>query len=175
MDNDKWNGVGPGEPPHFIMESLFDDDEETNMAQHLIEPETQDAEVDREIATDLHHQIDKGVRSQLICDATPGPYRNAMMSALSGRWDDLAKDVRRGTLSKAQAYMLIRTITDARLINDYASSVIRERIESTDVETCATCQSWNDGKCPELKRATCGHFGCNIWRQRNPIVGWTEG
>ena len=153
------------------------------MTQHLIEPETQDAEVDREIETDLHYQIDKGVRNQLICDATPGPYRNAMMSALSGRWGDLVKDVRRGTLSKAQVHMLIGTITDARLINDYASSVIRERIENTDVETCATCQSWSGGECPELMRIcglwfsppVYGSFGCSEWRQRNPIVGWTEG
>jgi hypothetical protein len=85
-------------------------------------------DADRLAADELHHEIDRRVRNRLVEESTPGPIRMAMLSCVTGRWDDLAKDVQRKRITKEQAIDIIEKIRYARLIGDNLAEAMRARI-----------------------------------------------
>jgi hypothetical protein len=85
-------------------------------------------EADQNEQAPLRYEIERRVRNQLVEESVPGTYRMAMLSCMTGRWDDLIRDVQRGRVTFDQAFEIVQKIKDARLITVSIYDAMRERI-----------------------------------------------
>ena len=92
---------------------------------------SKNADADRVSQDDLYHEIDRRIRNRLVEESPAGPIRMAMLSCITGRWGDLAKDVKRNRITKKQARDIIDKIVHAHLIGDNLANAMRERIDPT--------------------------------------------
>jgi len=85
---------------------------------------------DLEVKEQMQRELNHLVANRLIENAARVGrcYQMAVLSAVTGRWDDVWKDVRRGRITPGQAQTVVDSLLGARLISPMVAVSHREYI-----------------------------------------------
>lgn len=97
-----------------------------------IPPETEEGEWDRLVAEEMSHAMDKGLREQFVRDMPAGRTTVAAMSIVTGRHEDVRKDVEKGRLRARDAWRIYRQALYYQVVAEVVAAREMERYDIED-------------------------------------------
>lgn len=93
--------------------------------------EVREQYIDLEVKEQMQRELNYRVANRLVQDAAQAGrrYQMAILSAATGRWGDVWKDVRRKRITTEQAQAIVDSLKRARLIGERQVAYYKEHIE----------------------------------------------
>jgi hypothetical protein len=101
------------------------------MAEMTVEELRQiQAELDQQHVAEMRYELDRKLRQYIVdwAQAISDKLAMAAMSAVTGRWDDVMKDVSRGRITQTQVFALLDEFMKCRLMSATAYDWRKQQI-----------------------------------------------
>jgi len=87
---------------------------------------------DLEFKQAMQHELNDRLAQRLVDNAARvgRAYQMATLSAVTGRWDDVWKDIRRGKITPSHAQGIVDSLHGVRLISDSQHRAYHEKISA---------------------------------------------